>query len=215
MLLRKLLAEIIGTFALLFAGMLAIANGVGSLGVALAHGLAIAVSIMALGKVSGGHFNPAVSVGLSLAGKQDWKTTLAYIPAQLLGAVAGAYAAVSVAGAWRMANVKFAGTAVDPTLPLHSGVLAEAVTTFFLVLVVIKVAAERRHALGGLIIGLTIAVGILAVGPESGASLNPARAFGSAVVGAGWANHWVYWAGPLLGAALAAGASYVLKDEQK
>lgn len=210
MLPRKLLAEALGTFALLFTGMLAITNNATLLGVALAHGLAIGVMIMALGKVSGGNFNPAVSVGLSLAGKQDWKTTLGYIGAQLVGAVLGALTAVGVAGT----NAALYGvTKVAPSVPVWGAVLGELVTTFFLVLVVIKVAAERKHALGGLIVGLTVTVGILAVGPESGAAINPARAFGSALVGENWANHWVYWVGPLLGGALAAGASRVLKDD--
>ncbi|SEJ23621.1 aquaporin Z [Deinococcus reticulitermitis] len=210
MLPRKLFAEALGTFALLFVGMLSITNNAGLLGVALAHGLAVGVMIMALGKVSGGHFNPAVSVGMSLAGKQDLKTTLAYVGAQLLGAVLGALAAVGVAGT----NAALYGvTRVAPSVPAWSAAFGELIVTFFLVLVVIKVAAERRHALGGLIIGLTITVGILAVGPESGAALNPARAFGSALIGENWANHWVYWVGPLLGGALAAGASRVLKDD--
>jgi MIP family channel proteins len=201
---KKLLAEAIGTFALLFAGMLAISNHATLLGVAFAHGLAIAVMAMALGTVSGGQFNPAVSVGLSLSGHQPWRDTLAYIPAQLVGAVLGALAALGVAGRDALLRVGYANPALAAGVSPLAGVLAEVIATAFLVLVVVKVAIHQRSVLGGLIVGLTIVTGILAVGPETGAALNPARAFGSALISGGWANHWVYWVGPVIGAALGA-----------
>lgn len=201
---QKLVAEAIGTFALLFAGMLAITNNASLLGVAFAHGLAIAVMAMALGTVSGGQFNPAVSIGLSLSGHQDWRTTAAYIPAQLVGAALGAFAALGVAGHDALSKAGFANPALAGGVSVGAGLLAEIIATAFLVLIVVKVAIHQQSVLGGVIVGLTIVTGILAIGPETGAALNPARAFGSAVVSGQWANHWVYWVGPVIGAALGA-----------
>lgn len=199
---QKTIAEMIGTFTLLFVGMLAIANNAGLLGVAMAHGMAITIMIMALGAISGGQFNPAVSIGLSVGGYQDWKTTMMYIPAQLIGAVLGGLAAVRVAGSEVLEKVAFAGTAVASTSGITGALLAETITTMFLVLVIVRTAIQQKTNLAGLFIGLTITIGILATGPESGASLNPARAFGSAVVGAGFTNHWLWWIGPIVGGIL-------------
>ncbi len=204
MLTKKLLVEALGTFALLFAGMLAIANNASLLGVAFAHGLAIAVMAMALGGVSGGQFNPAVSIGLSAAGYQDWKTTAMYIPAQLIGAALGGVGAIAVAGVDALKTVGFGNPALASGTGIVGGLVGEMITTMFLVLVVVKVAVQGKHIYAPLFIGLTITVGILAIGPETGASLNPARAFGSAIVGGGFANHWVYWVGPILGGILGA-----------
>lgn len=212
MLSHRLIAEAIGTFALLFAGMLAIANGAGLLGVAFAHGLAIAVMAMALGTVSGGQFNPAVSFALSLSGHQDWRTTAQYVPAQLLGGALGAAAALAVGGTGALARVGYGNPALAGGVGVGQALLAEVIGTALLVLVVVKVAIHQRHVLGGLIVGLTITMVILAVGPQTGAALNPARAFGSAVVSGGWANHWLYWAGPLAGAALGAAIARLTDD---
>lgn len=211
---KQLLAEAIGTFALLFAGMLATANNATLLGVAFAHGLAIAVMAMALGTVSGGQFNPAVSIGLSLTGHQAWRTTLAYIPAQFVGAALGALAALTVAGHDALSRVGFATPALAPGVGMGAGLLAEIIATAFLVLVVVKVAIYQRSVLGGLTVGLTIVVGILAVGPETGAALNPARALGSALVSGQWANQWIFWVGPVLGSALGAFTATYTEDVQ-
>ncbi|CAM3565691.1 MIP/aquaporin family protein [Deinococcus frigens] len=204
MLIKKLIAEAIGTFALLFAGMLAIANDATLLGVAFAHGLAIAVMAMALGTVSGGQFNPAVSIGLSLTGHQKWTETFALIPAQLVGGILGAFAAVAVAGQDAMNKVGYGAAALGSGVSVGGGLLAEAITSAFLLMVIVKVAIHQKSVLGGLIVGLTIVVDILAVGPISGAAMNPARALGAAVAGGDWANQWIYWVGPVLGGAVGA-----------
>lgn len=211
---KKIFAEIIGTFALLFAGMLAIANDAGLLGIAMAHGMAITIMIMALGAVSGGQFNPAVSIGLSIGGYQDWKTTFMYIPAQLAGAVLGGFAALGVAGPEVLEKVAFSGTAVAATSDITGALLAEIITTMFLVLVIVRTAIHQNNNLAGLFIGLTITISILATGPESGASLNPARAFGSAVVGAGFTNHWLWWVGPIIGGILGVLMANFMKEER-
>lgn len=201
---QKMLSEVIGTFGLLFVGMMVIVFNPGLLAVAFAHGLIIAVLAMALGTVSGGQFNPAVSVGLSLAGKQSWADTGAFIVAQLIGAALGGLAALAVAGHDALAKVGFSQPAVGAGFTTSGALLGEVITTFFLVLVVLKVAVRQGHVMGGLVVGLTITAGILAIGPVSGAALNPARAFGAAVVSGHWGNLWIYLLGPLLGAALAA-----------
>ncbi len=201
---QKMLAEVIGTFGLLFVGMMAIVHNPGLLGVAFAHGLIIAVLAMALGTVSGGQFNPAVSFGLSLAGKQSWADTAVCIVSQLVGAALGGFAAMAVAGHANLAKVGFSQPNIGAGFTSTGALIGEIIATFFLVLVVLKVAVRQGHVMGGLIVGLTITAGILAIGPVSGAALNPARAFGAAVVSGDWASMWIYWVGPLIGAALAA-----------
>ena len=208
-LLKCCVAEFIGTFALIFVGVLAIHNnrpdaGVGLLGVALAHGLTIAVMASATGGISGGHLNPAVTFGLWVGGKRGLAQSVAYWIAQLAGATLAAFLVMKM---FREAGrgIVEAGT---PTLaggvsPAH-GIVLEAVLTFFLVFVVYGTAVYA-HApkIGGLAIGLTVTLDILVGGPVTGAAMNPARTFGPALVSGHWANHAVYWIGPLLGGALA------------
>jgi MIP family channel proteins len=202
---KKCVAEFIGTFALIFIGVGAIyhfgAVPGGLLGIALAHGLAIAVMVSATGGISGGHLNPAVTFGLMLGDKIDLKGAIAYWISQLAGAIAAAYLALIVLGKVAVFN----GTpALGKEVTLGHGIIIEAVLTFFLVFVVYGSAVDTRAPkIGGLAIGLTVALDILFGGPLTGAAVNPARTFGPAVVGGQWAFHIVYWAGPLLGGGLA------------
>ena len=218
--LRPFIAEFIGTFALIFIGIGAIHHlgGVpgGLLGIALAHGLTIAVMVSATGHISGGQLNPAVSLGVFVAGKQSAATMLQYWAAQLAGAVAAALLCQMLAGPIG-ADVVKAGTpqlgewalkfgAASQVVPVTfgAGVCIEAVLTFFLVFVVLGTGVDgRAHRIGGLAIGLTVALDILFGGPLTGAAMNPARTFGPALVTGLWKNHAVYWIGPLLGGALA------------
>lgn len=206
----KMLAELIGTFALCFAGMLAIANNAGLLGIAFAHGLAIAVTATALGTISGGQFNPAISVGVSLVGKQSWRDTLLFIVSQLVGGALGAFAVLAMIGHDKLAAAGFGQPNPAAGISSLTATGMEVILTFFLVLVVLKVAVRQGHAMAGLIVGLTITMGVLAGGPISGAAMNPARAFGPALVSGDWAHQWLYWVGPLLGAVLAAIVARVL-----
>jgi MIP family channel proteins len=208
-LLKQCVAEFIGTFALIFVGVCAIQNnapgaGVGLLGVALAHGLTIAVMVSATGAISGGHLNPAVTFGLLVGGQIDVRKTIAYWIAQLAGATA---AAVLIIPMFHQGGVQIvaAGTPdlSEGVSQLH-GIVLEAVLTFFLVFVVYGSAVDvRATKVGGLAIGLTIALDILVGGPLTGGSMNPARTFGPALASGHWNNHVVYWIGPLLGGALA------------
>jgi len=208
-LLKQCVAELIGTFALIFIGVGAIHNnepaaGMGLLGVALAHGLTIAVMVSATGGISGGHLNPAVTFGLLVGGKMKPANALAYWVAQLAGGAAAGFLLVGMFGLRGKAIVAGGtpdlGTNVSPGL----GIVVELVLTFFLVFVVYGSAVDARAPkIGGLAIGLTVALDILFGGPLSGAAMNPARTFGPALASGHWNNHYVYWVGPLLGGALA------------
>lgn len=209
--LRPLAAEAVGTFALCFVGILAITGGgiAGTPGaatltsVAFAHGLAIAVMVAALGHHSGAHFNPAVTFGFVVTGRMPLARGALYWAAQLAGALLGAGAVCLLFGPDPVA----AGTpALAVPVDAWRGVALEAVATFFLVMVVFGTAVDERapRYVFPLAIGLTVALDIMAIGPLTGAAMNPARALGPALVSGAWASHWVYWAGPLLGGALAA-----------
>ena len=214
---QKLTAEFLGTFALIFFGAGAVcvdqlhsaAGGggyIGLLGIALAHGLAIAIMVSALGHISGGHFNPAVTIGFWVTKRLNTLDALSYWGAQILGATAAAFLLKLVipADTWRVALL---GTpTLMPDFPRWGGLALEATTTFFLVLVVFATAVDERgtfRAISGFGIGLTITLGILVAGPFTGGALNPARAFGPAFASNHWLNQGVYWIGPLIGGFLA------------
>ncbi len=203
------LAEAIGTFTLVFAGVLSITAGpatgpaaVSLASIAFAHGLAIAVMVAALGAISGGHFNPAVTFGFVATGRMGVPRGLLYWAAQLVGATVAALVLRATLG---VAPVAMGTPDLVPNLTVLAGVILEAVATFFLVLVVFGTAVDERapRSVYPMAIGLTVTLGIMAIGPLTGGALNPARAFGPALVSGHWSNHLVYWAGPLLGGALA------------
>jgi aquaporin Z len=211
---QKLIAEFVGTFALIFFGAGSIcayqylhSNGdVGLLGIALAHGLAIGIMVSALGHISGGHFNPAVTIGIWVTKRLSTVDAILYWVAQLAGATAAAFLLRTVVpdDTWRTVALGTPEMARD--FPVWAGMSLEAVTTFFLVLVVFATAIDEKGAfksIAGFGIGLTITLGILVAGPFTGAALNPARAFGPALAATHWAHHGVYWIGPLAGGFLA------------
>jgi aquaporin NIP len=197
---RALLAEFIGTFALVFFGCGAIATGLQRTSVAIAFGLAIGVMIYALGHISGAHFNPAVSIGFGVIGHIPWGTVARYAVAQTAGAVTAALALTLTLGS---------GVSLGVTQPSGGDIQSfawEAALTFFLMLVISAVATDDR-AVGeaaALAIGGTVALGSLVGGPISGASMNPARSIGPAIVSGDLTSLWIYLTAPILGAALAA-----------
>lgn len=203
-LLRQCVAEFVGTFALIFIGVGAIYNEAGLLGVALAHGLTIAVMVSATGAISGGHLNPAVTFGLLVGGQMNLEKSAAYWASQLLGGAMAGFLLVALPLGKGAATVASGTPDLAAGISAGQGVIIEAVLTFFLVFVVYG-SAVYAHApkIGGLAIGLTVALDILFGGPLTGAAMNPARTFGPALASGHWNNHWVYWAGPLLGGALA------------
>jgi MIP family channel proteins len=201
---RAHVAEAVGTFALVFIGCGAIAvtaqtGGPGATGIALAFGLVIGVMIYALGHVSGAHFNPAVSAAFALGGHLSWTRAATYAIAQVAGALAGAWLLRATLGPDADLGV------TQPSGSDGQALVWEATLTFFLVLVITAVATDSR-AVGeaaALAIGGAVAMGALVGGPVSGASMNPARSIGPAVIAADLTSLWVYMLGPLAGAAAA------------
>ena len=196
---RPHLAEFIGTFALVFFGCGAIADGLPPTAVALAFGLVIAVMIHALGHISGAHFNPAVSVAFAVGRHLPWRRVATYAAAQLTGAVAGASLL-----RWTLGPGAPAGLTRPATSDLQA-LAWEIMLTFFLVLVITAVATDVRAVGQGaaLAIGGMVALGALVGGPISGASMNPARSIGPAIVAGDTASLWIYILGPVVGAILA------------
>ena len=202
---RRAGAELVGTYALVTAGCGAIVVNASTgalthLGVALTFGLIIMGMVAAAGHLSGAHFNPAVSVAFALTRHFPWRNVPLYIGAQLLGAVGGALTLLALFGP--VANL-------GATLPAGSAYQSfglEILLTAVLMFVIISVATDTRAVgqLAALAIGATVALDALWGGPISGASMNPARSFGPALIAGTWQDHWVYWLGPLFGAALGA-----------
>jgi MIP family channel proteins len=209
---RRCIAEFIGTLALVFVGVGSILSdrvtggGVSLVGIALAHGLTIAAMASAFGHISGGHLNPAVTLGAWVARKISPGDALAYGISQLAGAAAGAALLTLVFDAPTRQVKSLGSLGLGAGVTVTQGLTFEIVATFFLVLVVCATAIDPRGAfsvVSGLPIGFVVVFDILAGGAVSGAAMNPARAFGPALVGGFWANHWIYWVGPLVGGALA------------
>ena len=210
---RRCLAEFLGTLALIFVGVASILSdrvtggGVTLVGIALAHGLTIAVMASAFGHVSGGHLNPAVTLGAWLARRISATDAVAYWMSQLAGGATGAALLLLVFDPAVRQAASLGTPGLGSGVTAAQGLAFEIVATFFLVLVVCATAIDSRGAftvVSGLPIGFVVAFDVLAGGAISGAAMNPARAFGPALVGGFWANHWIYWVGPLVGGAIAA-----------
>jgi len=214
-LVQRLLAEFVGAFALVFIGVGAVIStqaGGALVTVALAHGLAIGTMVSAVGHISGGHFNPAITIGAWVTQRIRLPDAVSYIVVQLLGALAGA-GLIRLAVPRRIWEVVALGVPVVASGPggrvISTGqaVLIEGVLTFFLVWVVFATAFDPEGSFGkiaGLAIGFAIAMGIMMGGPFTGAAMNPARSFGPALVAGNWADHWIYWLGPVAGGIIAA-----------
>jgi len=208
---KVFVAELIGTFAFVFIGAYTViyANGQDLLIVALGHGLTLAALVYAFGHISGAHVNPAVTFGLTLQGVVGWgKAVVSYWIPQFLGAIGAAFmvkifiAPLSAEAFRGMAAIG----ALNEMYPYHAMGL-EVILTFFLVNTVLHTAvSEKGGMFSGLAIGLTYMVGVLAGLPLTGAAMNPARAFGPAVVTGSWNDpmiYMIYFLGPLFGATIA------------
>jgi aquaporin TIP len=200
---RRGVAEFVGTFALVFCGVGAIALGADLTGVAFAHGLAIAIMASAVGHISGGHFNPAVTLGFVVTRRIEAGLAVVYWVAQFAGGLAAALLVK-----WLIPGDALAKgvPAVNIVSPGEAAVL-EVILTFFLVWVIFATAVDPRGAfksIAGLAIGLTITMDIFAAGRLTGAAMNPARAFGPQLAGGHWSDAWVWYLGPAAGAILAA-----------
>jgi MIP family channel proteins len=217
---RKLVAEAIGPFALVFigAGSIVLAAGNANIGlveIALAHGLAIAIMISAVGHISGGHFNPAVTAGFWVTRRISTPLAIGYVLAQLLGGILGAIALVVLFPEGLREAANLGVPALGPGIDFGKGVGIEVILTFFLVLVIFGTAVDRRGTnLGGLAIGLSITMDVLAAGPLTGAAMNPARALGPALMTGTWDDQLVWWIGPIIGGVIAGMVyHYVFSEE--
>ncbi len=209
--LRAFFAEFVGTFTLIFIGVAAIASNhvtqgdLGMVGIALAHGLAIAVMVSATAAVSGGHLNPAVTFGAYIARKIDTVNATGYVVAQCLGGLAAAWIVGRLFAADVMSAIGWGTPLPGAGVDAGQAILAEIVLTFFLVFVVFGTGIDpRAPKVGGLFIGLTVTLDILAGGAISGGAMNPARHLGPALLGGHAGTIWMYWVGPLIGGGLAA-----------
>ena len=212
---KVFVAELIGTFALVFVGSAIGLYDAGLLAVALAHGLTLAVFMYVFGHISGTHINPAVTFGLALNGTVTWAEAAVYWVAQFAGGVLAGFALSNIVG---LVNADaFAAAQTTGVLTQRFPYYAlgiEALLTFFLVTTILHTAvAGKAGPMAGWAIGLTLTIAILAGGPLTGASLNPARTLGPAAV-AGTARdgmmYLIYFLGPLLGSAIAVGAYRLL-----
>jgi len=204
---RRCLAEFVGTFGIVFAPVALSATGHFSGGessliaAAWVSGLAVLAMVYALGHISAAHFNPAVTLGFAVAGRFPWRYVIPYWIAELSGGIVAAALAALLFGAGHGAQLPAPG-------PLSRALGVEAVLTFFLMLVIISVATDRRvnGAIPGLAIGLTVVFDVLIGGPVTGGSMNPARSLGPALFagGAALSAYWLYVVGPALGAVAAA-----------
>ena len=201
--LRRGTAEFIGTFTLVFVAGGAIMVGSGGLiGVAVAQGLAIAVMVTALAHISGGHFNPAITLGFVATRRIVLRLAVVYWAFQFLGAT---IAALILRGFFHKLIIGAVPHA--PVFGAGKGFLLELIMTFFLVWAVWATAVDPRgafKAIAGLAIGLTITIDVFVGGPLTGAAMNPARAFGPELVSGNWGEAWIYYVGPVLGALIAA-----------
>jgi MIP family channel proteins len=207
-------AEFLGTFFLCFAGIAAIVgsapavgSGIGLVGIALAHGLALSVAVNAFGGVSGAHFNPAVTIAMLTTGRIGAGKALVYIACQLAAATLAAGICCSIFPVDAVNQVQLGIPLPAPWVTLPTLLVVEFVLTFMLVTAIYGTAVDTRGPavkIGGFGIGLTVAFDILAGGPITGASMNPARSFGPALVHGVWNWHLWYWVAPVAGGIVAA-----------
>jgi aquaporin Z len=201
---KKLLAEFLGAFGLVFAGTGAIVvndqtGAIGHSGIALTFGLIVLAMIYCFGDVSGAHMNPAVTVAFAAAGRSQWREVPGYVGAQVFGAIA----ASGLLGFLFPASTRL-GASIPAGAVSQSFVL-ELVLTFFLMLVVLSVStgAKEKGLTAGIAVGAVVALDAMFAGPISGASMNPARSLGPALVSGHLEHLWLYLAAPVLGALLA------------
>ena len=222
---QKCMAEFIGTAFLVYIGCGALTGagyltggasafrGADLLGVSLAFGLAISIMVYALGHISGCHINPSVSIALACVRRIPWSEAGAYIIAQLLGGLLGGLGVAVTFGAAAAKSLGYGATNFNPAFVNYFGaIVVEAIGTFFLLFIIMAMVNDRRSSPGwaGLMIGLTVTVGMLVAGAVTGGNFNPARAFGPTIIemlfGRAYpiGHMFVYFIGPIIGGALGA-----------
>lgn len=204
---RKAAVEAVGTFILTFigAGSIIATQGNTLIVIALAHGIALSIAVSAAMNISGGHINPAVTIGMLVTGRISGQHAIVYIISQLIGAIVAGYLLMSVFPNALGTVVHWGAPGLSTQTSVGQGILFEAIMTFILVFAVFGTAVDpRAPKIGGFGIGLAIAIDIMAGGPFTGAAMNPARAIGPMIASLYFANWYVYWIGPILGAIVAA-----------
>lgn len=209
---RRLVAEAVGTFGFVFVGAAVVVvnggfpnSGIGLLGIALAHAVALSVMVTATMTISGGHLNPAVTVGLLATRRINPVSAAAYIAVQLVAAVAAAFLVKALLPFAAVRSALVGVPVIANSVSLTQAIGIELVLTFFLMSALYGTAVSPdAPRVGGFGIGLVLLFDILVGGPLTGAAMNPARAFGPAVASGEWVGHIVYWVGPIVGALLAA-----------
>jgi aquaporin TIP len=209
---RRLVAEALGTFSFVFVGAAVVVvnggfpnSGIGLLGIALAHAVALSVMVTATMTISGGHLNPAVTVGLLVARRINVVSAAAYIVTQLVAASAAAFLVKLLLPPAAVRSALLGVPVIASSVTLGQAIGIELVLTFFLVSAVFGTAVSPdAPRVAGFGIGLVLLFDILVGGPLTGAAMNPARAFGPAAVSGQWLGHVVYWVGPLAGGIVAA-----------
>jgi aquaporin TIP len=205
---QLLIVEFIGPFALTFigAGSIVATGGQNLVAIALAHGLAIGLLVAAAGHISGGVYNPALTVALAATRQLPWDRAIAYIVVQCLGAIVAALLLKAVVAPAAAAAVNLGNPGLGPGVTPIQGLIVEIILTFFLMFSVWGSAIDSRGpaTIAGLVIGLTITMDVFMGGGLTGAAMNPSRWIGTAVAQGDFTNWWLYWVGPIIGALLAA-----------
>lgn len=223
---RKCFAEFVGTFALVFSGCgSVIADGITNgkvtpVGISLAFGLTVMTMVYATGHISAAHFNPAVTIGFTVAGRFPWRYVPAYLLAEFGGALLASFLHWALLSGYAY-NVDFGATTLGEGVTFGQGFIMEVVLTFFLMFVIMAVATDKRapSAASGLAIGMTVALCALAGGPITGASMNPARSlapalFAAPVTTVPLQQLPIYLTAPILGAIIAARVYEFLRPEE-
>ncbi|SFM31676.1 MIP/aquaporin family protein [Methanolobus profundi] len=208
---RKYVAEFVGTFALVFiaAGSNAIDHishgSLGLTGMAVTTGVTVMVMIYAIGHISGAHINPAVTIAMAVTGKMGARNCFGYIVSQVSGACAASFVLMELFPS-AVSSVNLGATSLRTDISPGTGLMIEAILTFLLVFTIFGVAVDSRSPPGmaGFAIGSFVLLAILVGGPVTGASMNPARSFGPALISGYWTDHLVYWIGPIIGGIVAA-----------
>ncbi|KAK5880921.1 hypothetical protein CesoFtcFv8_021779 [Champsocephalus esox] len=215
------LAEIIGTMFFVFVGCVSVIENVpaaGRLQPALVHGLAVAVMVAVMDNISGSHFNPPFTIAIYLCGGMQLMMVGPYLASQLIGGVLGAGMAKMMVPADRYLNAT--GAAFDilkSDSQLTGAIFGEVAMTCLITMVVLLVAVNQKTKtpLAPFLVGSTVIINVLAGGDVSGTCLNPARAFGPAVMANYWVYHWVYWVGPIGGGLVAAALLRLILGDSK
>ena len=223
---KKYLAELLGTFALVFVGSGCVcadyylvqsgSQGFGLLGIALAFRFVVVAVAYSLGYISGAHINPAVTISMVVTKRMKSGVGVMYIVSQVVGATLAGYLLKALFPE-ALASV-FLGTCVlGSTVSVSQAIIMEAVITFLLVFVVFATVIDKRStpALAGLAIGFVVLFGVMVGGAISGGSMNPARVFGPALASGHFANHYVWWIGPIVGGVLAGFTYDIFFSEKK